>query len=218
MIDFNRLIDNHLARESTHKKAIGKYYPSEIGGCIRKTWYSYKNPKPTEAKLARIFHTGDMLHEFVVDVIISEKNPEVELLEAEFPIKIEEKDFLISGRIDSIILVKLNNEKVLVEVKSCKYLPKEHKEEHEAQLQLYMHATQIHEGIILYIQKDNLESKSFSIKYDEKKIEKIIERFKILDSSLKKGEIPEAEAKHNEEKSWMCDYCPWKTECWERDD
>jgi len=217
MIDFNKLIDNHLEREISHKQ-IGKYYPSEIGGCLRKTWYSYKKPKPTETKLIRIFQAGDMLHEFIEEVIISEKNPEVELLEAEFPIKIQEKDFTISGRIDSIILTKIENRKVLVEVKSCKYLPKEFRTEHEMQLQLYMHATSVRDGIILYIQKDNLQTIWFEIPYDKEKIEKALERFHVLHTSLIEDKIPEAEAKHDEDKVWLCEKCSWKNECWARED
>lgn len=217
MIDFNKLIDNHLEREISHKQ-IGRYYPSEIGGCLRKTWYSYKQPKPTETKLMRIFHAGDMLHEFIEEVITSEKNPEVELLEAEFPIKIQEKDFTISGRIDSIILAKIENRKVLIEIKSCKYLPKEFRTEHEMQLQLYMHATQISDGIILYVQKDNLQTIWFDILYNEKKVKEILKRFQNLHSSLTQDKIPEAEAKHDEEMLWLCEKCPWKNECWQRED
>jgi len=44
MIDFNRLIDFHLFRKS-RPKGIGRYYPSEAGNCLRKTWYSYKTIK-----------------------------------------------------------------------------------------------------------------------------------------------------------------------------
>jgi len=217
MIDFNKLIDNHLAREYKAKE-IGRYYPSEIAGCMRKTWFSYKNPKPTDTKLMRIFEAGNMLHEFITDVLKSEKNnKEVQLIRAEMPIRIEEKDFIISGRIDNLVLVKICEKEeckqVLVEVKSTKYLPKDYKKENEVQLQLFMKALGVHEGIILYIQKDNLETKSFDIKYNKKKADKIIERFEVLHKSLVSGKIPEAEAKLDEDKKWMCSYCGWKEEC-----
>lgn len=214
MIDFNKLINSHLARESRPKK-IGRYYPSEVGGCLRKTWFSYKKPKPTDAELLKIFEAGNILHSFIEEVIKSEKNPDIELLDSELPIKIEEKDFLISGRIDNLVLLKIQNKKVLVEVKSCKYLPDKYKEEHEMQLQLYMQATEVHEGIILYIQKDNLQTKEFEVKYDEKKAEKILARFQKIHDSLISEEMPEAEAKNDENKIWLCNYCPWKSECWE---
>jgi len=212
MLDFNKLIDNHLAREYK-PKSIGRYYPSEIAGCMRKTWFSYKNPKPTDVKLTRIFEAGNMLHEFVTEVIKSEKNPEVELIKSELPIQLKEKDFIISGRIDNLVLVKIDNKLALVEVKSTKFLPKDHKKEHEIQLQLYMKAMGIENGIILYIQKDNLETRSFPIKHNQKMAEQIIERFHELHKSLTEDAMPEAEAKHDPEKKWMCDYCAWKGEC-----
>ena len=216
MIDFNKLIDNHLAREYK-PKSIGRYYPSEIGGCMRKTWFSYKNPKQTDVKLTRIFEAGNMLHEFITEVIKSEKNKEVELIKSELPIKIETKDFIISGRIDNLVLVKIldKNEfkQLLVEVKSTKFLPKEHKKEHEMQLQLYMRALDVDNGIILYIQKDNLETKSFPIKHNKNVSENIIERFQVLHNSLINNQLPEAEAKKSEEDKWMCDYCNYKEEC-----
>jgi CRISPR/Cas system-associated exonuclease Cas4 (RecB family) len=217
MVDFNKMIDSHLARELYYKK-IGRYYPSEIGGCLRKTWYSYKKPKPTDTALIRVFEAGNILHEFVEKVIRSEKNPEVELLETEMPVKLEQKNFIISGRIDNLILAKIENKKMLVEIKSCKYLPKELKQEHESQLQLYMHASSVHDGVLLYIQKDNLQTKWFNISYDTEKMKEILKRFDDLHLSLTQDKIPEAEARHDPDKDWLCEKCPWKEECWVRED
>jgi len=217
MIDFNKLIDTYLARTMS-KKSIGRYYPSEIGTCLRKTWYSYKDPQPTDTQLIRIFEAGNILHEFIEEVLESEKNPEVELLGTEIPIKIKHKDFMISGRIDNLILVKIENKEVLIEVKSCKYLPNEFRKEHESQLQFYMHSLGVHQGILLYIKKDDLETKEFEISYDKEKAETLLKRFEALNKALKENKIPEAEARHDEEKIWLCERCPWKEECWERED
>ena len=217
MIDFNKLIDSFLSREIS-RKSIGRYYPSEIGGCLRKTWYSYKQPKPADTALIKVFHAGNMLHEFVGEVMKSEKNPNIELLQSEIPVKLQEKDFLISGRIDDLILAKIENKEVLVEIKSCKYLPREFKSENEMQLQLYMRAIGVHNGLLLYIQKDNLETREFEIVYDEEKAEKIIERFKKLHLFLTEDKLPKAEAKHDQDKIWLCERCPWKKECWDRGD
>lgn len=212
MIDFNKLIDKHLLRE--HKpKEIGKYYPSEIGSCIRKTWFSYKKPREVKAELIRIFEAGNMLHEFISEVIRSEKNPEVELIKDEMPIKVQEGDFVISGRIDNLVLIKMGNKEVLVEVKSTKFLKEKPSEEHAMQLQFYMHATGILDGILLYIQKDNLQTKWFNIPYDKEAAEDVIRRFKLLDKCLKLNEMPPPEALFNPFMRWMCDYCDYREEC-----
>ena len=214
MIDFNGLIDKYLEREFK-PKTIGRYYPSEVGSCLRKTWFSYKIPKQTDTALMRIFEAGNMLHEFITEVIKSDKNDNVELIKEEMPVQIKMKDFTISGRIDNLVLLKVNNKEVLVEVKSTKFLPKDKKKEHEIQLQLYMRATGIEDGMLLYIQKDNLQTISFPINYDVVLGDKIIERFELLHESLMSGVMPEAEAKNNEADKWLCGYCAYEKECGE---
>ena len=34
-----------------------------------------------------------------------------------------------------------------------------------------------------------------------------------LHKTLTENKMPEAEAKQDDEKSWMCSYCRWKSEC-----
>ena len=214
MFNFDELIRNYIKREE-HPKKIGRYYPSEIGGCLRKTWFSYKHPKEPEADLLKIFEIGNIVHEFVVDVLKSEKNPEVELLSAEEPFSIKMKDFIISGRIDDLILVKSSNKKVLVEVKSISDINtvKDAKPQHKMQLQLYMFATKIRNGTILYIDKKNLRSKVFTIPYDESAALYALERFSLLHKHLIEDTPPPPEGKMDPKKSWMCQYCEYRDEC-----
>ncbi|MCD6576141.1 MAG: PD-(D/E)XK nuclease family protein [Nanoarchaeota archaeon] len=214
MIDFDELIHNYLKREEKPKK-VGRYYPSEIGGCLRKVWFSYKYPKKTEADLLKIFEIGNIVHNFVVDVLKSEKNPSVELLSAEEPFIIKMKDFVISGRIDDIILIKANNKKLLIEVKSISDINsiKDAKAQHKMQLQLYMFATKIRNGTILYIDKKNLRSKIFTVPYNESEALYVLERFSLLHKHLVEDTPPKPEGKLDPDKSWMCQYCEYREEC-----
>ena len=214
MIDFNKMIELHLEREP-RPKSIGRYYPSEIGSCMRKIWYSYKYPKEIDAELAKVFEMGNLVHDFVVEVLKSEKNSNVELISAETPFKKEIDDFVISGRIDNLILVKEKNKKVLVEVKSTKsILPLgEAQQSHRMQLQLYMHATGTYNGIVLYVEKNTLQSKVFEVPYSETEAEGIIKRFKNLHSSLKNDLMPIAEAKKLIGKEWQCRFCEYAEKC-----
>jgi len=213
-IDFDKIIDKYLYREA-RAKTIGRYYPSEVGQCMRKSWFSFKMPKQIEPGVTRIFEAGNLLHGFVVDVLKSDKTPEVTLIESESPLKMKVDDFEISGRIDDIIRLERNGEKLLVEVKSTKSMDflREPSDQYVMQLQFYMHATGIHDGVILYVEKNTLKSKSFAVEYDPQLAETIINRFKTLHLSLKNGPIPHAEAKEIRKNSWMCPYCPYKKEC-----
>jgi len=216
MLDFDNMIAKHLEQEP-HPKGVGRYYPSEIGGCMRKVYYSYVDPKPVKMDLTKIFEVGNILHDFVAEVLRSEKNPEVELLDSELPFKLEMKDFVISGRIDDLLLVKSSGSEALVEVKSTAYLKyvKGPQPTHLMQLQLYMHALGVREGYLLYIEKATLATKAFHVKYDAEAAMKAIDRFKMLHKFLKAKELPEAEARasRKDDIGWMCKGCDWHDEC-----
>jgi CRISPR-associated exonuclease Cas4 len=214
MIDFDLLIDSHVKREH-RPKGVGKYYPSEVGNCMRKVWFSYKFPQEIKPELRKIFELGNILHDFVVEVLKSEKTPEIELLQSEFPFKEKVGDLMISGRVDNLIKVKASGKILLVEVKSAKNINyiKEPSHTNIVQLQLYMHFTGVHNGILLYVDKTNLKTKMFEIDYDETKALEIIDRFKKLHKSITENEIPEPEAKQQENLKWMCTYCEYKEKC-----
>ncbi len=214
MIDFDSMVTRHLEREQRQKQ-IGRYYPSQIGSCIRKIWYSYKFPQEVEPELLKIFEVGNIMHGFVVEVLKNEKNREVELLQSEFPLKIEKEDFVVSGRVDDLVLVRESGKKVLVEVKSTKSLKFTEKPSlnHEMQLQLYMYATGIHDGVILYIDKNNLQSKVFSLQFSDEEANRIMNRFMALHKSLISNSLPEPEAKQREEMNWMCRFCEYTEKC-----
>jgi len=215
MFDFNEMVTTYIKRTSSHTKSIGRYYPSEIGGCLRKTWYGYNYPKEIQPELLKIFEMGNMLHDFVVKVLESEKNKDVQLLQSEFPLKIETADFVISGRVDDLVLVKTSGKTIVVEVKSTKSIDyvNEASEAHEMQLQLYMHATGIHNGIVLYVDKSNLQSKQFLVEYSEDKVNEIMERFRQLHQLLSSKLLPLDEAKRNDKKNWLCRFCEYADKC-----
>jgi CRISPR/Cas system-associated exonuclease Cas4 (RecB family) len=214
MIDFNKLIDEHIKREN-RPKGIGKYYPSEAGTCMRKSFYSYKFLAEIDPELRKIFEMGNIIHDFVVQVLKSERQKDVELLESEFPFKEQVDDFVISGRIDNLIKVKASGKIYLVEVKSSKSIDfvKEASPHNIQQLQLYMHFTGVHNGLLLYIDKTNLMTKMFEIDYSKEEAERILERFKHLHRHLTEDTLPEAEARAHKETGWMCRYCEYKDRC-----
>ncbi len=215
MIDFNVLINNYLRRE-LKPKTVGRYYPSEIGSCLRKVWYSYTLPKETEAELRKIFFVGEMIHNFIVDVIKSEKNPSVELAAAEFPFVVAVDDFTISGRVDDIVVLKVDQRKVLIEVKSTSYIEylDAPKEAHAIQLLLYMQAIKIFDGFVLYVEKNTLKTKSFPVAYDEALVTLTLNRFRKLHQHLTSNMLPDPEARIVKALHWMCATCNYREECY----
>ncbi|MBI2547029.1 MAG: Dna2/Cas4 domain-containing protein [Candidatus Aenigmarchaeota archaeon] len=215
IIDFDKLIETHLKRERKQKQ-IGRYYPSEIGGCIRKVWYSYKYPLEIEPDKLKIFEIGNILHEFIMQVFKNEKNADsISFLESELPFKMEKKDFVISGRLDDIIVLKEDGRKIIIEVKSIRDVNSASKpnKNHVMQLQFYMHATGIKDGVILYVDKNNLKTRAFEISYDERHSLDILNRFKALHELLTKDVLPIDEAKRSKDTLWMCNMCEYRAKC-----
>ncbi len=169
-----------------------------------------------DSEKLKIFEVGNILHDFIMQVLKSEKNIDsIKFLESEIPFKMNEKDFVISGRLDDIVIAKEDGKKIIVEVKSVKDIklttqPNKH---HVMQLQLYMHATGIHNGIILYLDKNNLKTRSFEVPYDEKHSLDILKRFRSLDELLKKDVLPIDEAKQSRETVWQCNMCEYRAKC-----
>jgi CRISPR/Cas system-associated exonuclease Cas4 (RecB family) len=216
MIDFNELIENHVMREF-RKPEIGRYYPSAVGQCLRKSWYSYKQPKQLPVDKLKVFEAGNLVHEFMAHVFRSERNQHIALVEAELPLKLEIGDFLISGRLDDIILLKLNNQQYLIEVKSrgtMQYLDEAEKS-HVMQLQLYMLISGIHQGFMVYIEKNTLQAKSFIVHFDATVAQEAISRFALLHSHLKQGTLPQPEARMLSSLNWLCKFCEYREDCYQ---
>ena len=213
-VDFDSLIDRHLMREQ-RPKAVGRYYPSEIGKCIRNVWYTYNHPHEIKPELRRIFEMGNILHDFVIEVLRDTRNGDVQLLEAEMPFKLEFGGFLISGRIDDLLLLKCGEKKILVEVKSSKSLryvrgPMEH---HKTQLQFYMYATGVHDGVLLYVDKSTLQTRSFEVAFSLEQAKRILNKFRALHKHLTAATLPAPEAKKQADTKWMCGYCEYADKC-----
>lgn len=214
MVDYDALIGQHLKHEQ-RPKGVGRYYPSEVGYCLRRVWYSYTNPKPVAEDKARIFEMGNILHSFMVEVFKSERTPEVELLQEEMPVKLDAGDFLVSGRVDDLLLVKDAGRPTLVEVKSTSHLGfvSGVQQPHMMQLQFYMHATGVHNGVVLYVEKNSLKAKAFEMPYDDRVASDAMARFTLLHRALLDNAVPAPEAKQREQLSWQCRFCDYRGEC-----
>jgi len=81
------------------------------------------------------------------------------------------------------------------------------------QLQLYMYGTGVHNGVLLYIEKNNLKTKVFTIDFDENVVKTCLDKFKELHKSLITNIVPVAEAKQNGDIKWMCKGCEYAEKC-----
>ena len=81
------------------------------------------------------------------------------------------------------------------------------------QLQLYMHALGIKDGVLLYLEKNTLKTKTFNVGFEQVIAEEALYRFKKLHEHLKKNELPSPEARVKNEMGWMCNRCEYRDLC-----
>jgi len=227
----NIIFEKYL-RENERKRVIGIYYPSEMGFCLRRTYFLYKKPKPIPLKTLLLFESGRVVHEWLANLFM--KYDEIELgkigdffmekikidvrSEGKLAFKVDEGVWLI-GRFDDLLLVKLGDyqDLFLIEVKSVRDISmiREPKESHRMQINFYMKLLGIEEGYIMYVDRKTYEYKIFKVEFSKELWEKLIERVKKLHECLVNDELPEPEGRKT---FWMCKYCDYIDECLKGDE
>jgi hypothetical protein len=189
-----------------------KFYPSSIGKCPREIVYAMLGyPRPEiPSRVLRIFDNGDSMHEryqnWFAEMGI--------LISPELPIKDDELG--ISGRTDA--LIRLNDELILVELKSSNANQFERmqkagapREEFSQQLQLYLHLTGIKKGIILIENKNDQSILEFEEEYDNTMANELVRKIRSCIHHAKEGTLPDRPFNKS---SFECRYCDFNTECW----
>jgi len=184
------------------------YYPSALGSCLRKQYYTYTLGERVSSEDLVIFATGKGVHETIArafgEVATIEKVEENVSLEISPAIKLK-------GRID-LLIADYDGKKYLIEAKSTSKTPETPFEEHVFQLQVYMQALNYEEGFILYWNKISGEIKAFKVTKDEETLRKIYERVKTLDYYVSHNIPPEPEA-ILKGRFWECEKCPFLEIC-----
>ncbi|MBD3407480.1 MAG: Dna2/Cas4 domain-containing protein [Candidatus Lokiarchaeota archaeon] len=217
VIDTNEIVDKDLDEKRKKQKRIGGIHASAIGYCMRKQWYEIKINRPQPNDTLRIFKVGNLLHDYVTELL--KRHEDVEYVEDEKPIKIlvEPEGFVIHGTYDDLVHLK-DGTRILVDEKSCKNLfyIAEPKKEHVMQLMLYMRVLEVEHGQICYISKNKFQMKNFPVKFDEKLYKEVLARAKKLHLFLDENELPPAEAKQSKSTEWLCEYCLYADLCHEK--
>jgi CRISPR/Cas system-associated exonuclease Cas4 (RecB family) len=198
----------HEKEKNWHKIEKGVYYPSALGSCLRKQYYTYTLGERVSPEELVIFATGKSVHETIAkafgEVATIEKVEENVSLEVSPAVKLK-------GRID-LLIADYDGKKYLIEAKSTSKTPDAPFEEHVLQLQVYMQALNYNEGFVLYWNKVTGEIKVFKVTKNEEVLKNIFERVKKLDYYVTKNILPEPEA-IIKGRFWECEKCPFLELC-----
>ena len=197
-------LDRQKDREQTH------FYITDAGKCQRAVFFKFKNaPKEEmEARVLRMFDHGDQVHQLIMRPLLGIR--EIHVVAAEVNIGPQE---LISGRADAII--SDGKDLYVLDIKSMNSMIfknlEEGKEDNINQLQLYLHFFKVPRGILLYVNKDNLELKEFLINYNPSIAKNLLEDLNKLKTKIDSNIIPERTPAYPDD--WQCNYCAFREIC-----
>ena len=230
-MDIGKEIDKQLLSDNDRReRSVGEYYCTDLGTCIRKTFYKYncteELPKESEEEIARtlrIFERGNYLHGWVserlrvaMDEIGGSMREEVSLV---IPDMLHQ--FTIRGRIDNLLVYPDETYEV-VEVKTIaripsppprgrKVMPQPH---HVAQTLPYLlFSPNRTKGSILYLEPASFKTAQYDIPYDRFAMEDLWKRGRRIHECVTTDILPEAEAKANKVEEWQCKYCEYANIC-----
>jgi len=192
-----------------HPQRTGVFYPSYIAHCLRKQYYTYTlGEEPTPETLA-VFATGRGVHDAVAEALGAAAS--VRVLSAEQEVTLNLDGVALSGRAD-VVLAEVAGRRAVVEVKSASRLPDAPYPHHAFQLQLYLSALGVEDGVLLYWDKRTGILRAFDVKRDPAYVGRAAERAMTLTQHLADGTPPPREALLSGG-LWECAYCPYRSEC-----
>jgi len=197
-------LDRQKSREQTH------FYISQAGKCPRHIFFKFKNvpEKELEPHILRLFDHGDHMHQLIMSALLSTRDIHVVASEVKIP-----PQELISGRADAVI--SDGNQLYVLDIKSMNSMVfkamQEPKPENIQQIQLYLYYFKIPKGILLYVNKDNLQLKEYIFDYNPSEAKKLIDEMTILKNQIDGDIIPKRLDAYPGD--WQCRYCQYKSVC-----
>lgn len=222
--EHNEQINEVIERFSKHnpqpKSQMGVYRCSSIPNCVRKNFYWFKEPREFPCGTLKIFRAGKNVHAAVEESFSTFGG--FDSVEREVAVSKDFGDFKITGTLDLIVeekgkrrVVEFKSSKTLwkfdVDKEECIYNPPN--EFHIDQITLYQGLTAIKDGWIIYIQKNDLATKVYTIEFSKKRFDKLIDRVRELHRCLEENTLPDPESKNVAERNWECKSCAYKKDC-----
>lgn len=218
------LNDAQQAERLAQRGTLDKLNPhvSDAGKCQRQITYSLRNIKPSDPM------TEDSLTNFLVGHAVEEAWAKI-LVAAGAEIVREERvsipagNTVVTGRKDFGIKLLWRNS--IVELKSTNsramgFMLKtgeKGKADHRKQLNLYLHASNVPVGYLVYLVKDATKGEpilhAWEVEYDMGQAHNDLMALSLADEIAKRGELAPVPEGYSNTK-YPCTYCNWRSACW----
>jgi len=209
-------IDHIISKDINPRyKKWGGFHASNTNECVRYVNYMFTGievPPDHTPRVQRIFDTGHDMHarfgEYFkrMGIVISQELP---ITYDDPPIE-STLDLIIDWGGPKVVELKSINEAGF----TYRRLYGKPKDDHYRQIQIYMKVTGIHEGYVIYENKNNSEILILPVSLDEDFIEKLFKKYRKFYKVYTDGIKPARPYKRSGEK---CQRCALRVHCWETD-
>ncbi len=214
-MDVKNIVSKSLERkanEESKKREVGRYYPTESWSCLRKKFFSFYDYESEKPLPHGIFEMGRRVEAAIYEMLQDHFNEDK--MSNDLKVKVDLNEYIISGETDPVLYKEADKKeiKTIFEVKSQANLfsVKEPHEHHVKQLMCYLKGLNVDQGIVLYVNRSNLEDiKNYDVNFDEDIWEEIETHFDIYHDYIKNKILPPKSPLMN----WECRYCQYKERC-----
>lgn len=195
-------------------KQSNSFAPSNSNQCARYAVYrlrGFEQQVDFSGKLRRIFDLGDRVEDQLKKLfdglgIVIDEQKEINITE---PVPIRGFiDFIVDWNGPKIVECKSINDAGFLWRKTYNKA----KDEHYRQIQFYLHAEQLDQGFVVYINKNDSEMLPILVEQDEIFIEKTLAKYAKIYKTFLNGDLPLRPYKQS---SKNCSYCDARQWCWE---
>jgi hypothetical protein len=237
-IDSALLLSNQIDTEEHNSRAEGlvTFPPNMISKCEREIVYHLLRLPVTpvyDPQILRIFDNGHAVHERLLKYLAFDGSLK------EHELKVYDEENRIKGYIDAIITLDEDDltivgqypgePYVIAEFKSansneCYWIEKNDmpSDKYVWQIQLYMHITGIHKGVILIERKDDQKIFEYWVNYDPQLVELLLDKVQRCLSYADQRILPDREGTRRGRPCWngsrKSSMCKWYDICWSEDE
>lgn len=200
---------NEAVRQDRKNVKQSFWHPSALGSCLTGAYLIRKGiaEKKFDDRTLRVFNVGRMFEDWLSTLLIKQDvdfRTQIGLggkIENETLVPSEKKESEIAGYADLMI------NGVVYEIKSkhsrgLQYTPNYH---HKLQLWTYLKCLGKPEGRLLYLSKDDLRVKEYSVFLNDEGLEaEVVRELKVLNEAWKQGLPPQPV---EDKKDWRYKYC-----------
>lgn len=203
-----------------------RHKPSLLIRCHRYAFYKRRNAPKESASPDGLFWFGSEFEEQVILPFLQDVSPDHLFVQnsvwTDSEIDVGDIELIVKGMTDPVLVTEQGDPVLVTEIKTSSSIENrtEPAEHHKAQLHAYLNGLRDQfdrdiPGVIVYISRDTLDLKAFSVNFDSGFWkDEVVEWMRTQTTFEEANELPPASPQHD----WECKFCDYRARCGKTND